>query len=275
MKFCVDYNGDFKYLDKVDEITIKFKKKNYTIKTILDFMLEHKNQRINISIEDPEYFLKHHQIVSFNAIKKEYPDLKFVFRLGDYKDDYVKEIYKMAADAGYPLFFSTQIKDWDTFIGYLNLNPTDIYLVEDMGFQLDKAADLAHKLGVSIRVFPNVAQSSWDGTPALKKFFIRPDDIEYYEPYVDVMEFYGRPDSISTYYKIYAIDHKWLGKLNEIILSFDSEIDNRGILPSFAERRIKCNKKCIKGSGCQVCEALEHLSDTLMEHDLTIKDFER
>ena len=83
-------------------------------------------------------------------------------------------------------------------------------------------------------------------------------------------------DSISTYYKIYAIDKKWFGKLNEVIIDFnDNEIDSRFILPQFAARRLNCGKRCFKGRPCRTCNAIEELAALLESENLMIKDFEK
>ena len=122
-----------------------------------------------------------------------------------------------------------------------------------------------------IRVFPNVAQCSTEYTNDLKKFFIRPEDLENYEPYVDVYEFYGDSNKLLTYYQIYKYDKKWFGPLKDLIIGFNDEIDNKYIIPRFPERRIKCGKKCLKGVSCSMCETIEQLSKTLEDAKMIIQ----
>lgn len=154
----------------------------------------------------------------------------------------------------------------------LGKHVTDIYIINELGFSLDKLAIAAHKLGVKLRVYPNVAQTSaFNEMPALKKFFIRPEDIDLYSDYIDTCEFYNSDKKLETYYKIYKEDKKWFGKLNEIIIDFNSEIDNKYIIPRFAEKRIRCNKSCIKGGYCHRCDRIEELSHTLEQSKLIIK----
>jgi hypothetical protein len=271
MKYCVDYKRNFKYINDVDEIKINFRR---TDASLLDFMLLHSNQRIIISIQDESDFIAYDCIKIFDAIAIKYPEINFTFLLGHCKENNVKELLQLLQEneIKHKYFFSDFVNNWDFLHGIMELNPSDVYLVEDMGFEIDKAAALLHGAGIKVRVFPNVAQSTWSGTPALKKFFIRPDDVDTYEPYVDVMEFFGKEDSIETYYKIYAIDKKWMGKLSEVILSFDNDtLDSRFILPQFAEYRIKCGKRCQKCKSCRICEAIEHLAATLEDKNIMIK----
>ena len=155
-------------------------------------------------------------------------------------------------------------------IGLLEYGVSDVYIVENLCFELDKVAEVAKKYNAQVRVFPNVAQSKFTDTSALKKFFIRPEDLDAYNEYINVIEFYNVDNKIDTYYEIYAIDKKWFGKLNEIILDFNSDIDNRYIIPRFVEKRIKCGKKCLKDGYCQRCDNIEQLSFTLEESELIV-----
>lgn len=46
------------------------------------------------------------------------------------------------------------------FIGLVKLKVKDIYIVNELGFELDKIAEIAHKENINIRIIPNIAQSS-------------------------------------------------------------------------------------------------------------------
>lgn len=270
MKYCVQYKRDFKYLNDVDEITINFRASDTTL---VDFLLLHQKQRINIYIDDEDDFISNNCVKLFNAIVSEHPEINnFVFKLKDYKRGTVKEIVEILKNNKMKYFFEVFIKDWDTLLGYVELHPSDIYIVESLGFEIASIAQLLHTAGIQVRCFPNVGQSAWKEAPALKKFFIRPEDVYIYEPYIDVLEFFGRENSIETYYKIYAIDKKWFGKLNEVIIDFNNEeIDSRFILPEFAVRRLNCGKRCLKGRPCKICEAIKELAEVLESHNLMIK----
>lgn len=275
MKYCVDYRQNFKYLNDVDEITINFRR---TDTTLVDFLLLHKNKRINIYVNDEEDFINNKCIKLFDAIATDHPEINFALKFRDYKVGKVKEAIEIIKGSviKHKYFFEAFIRDWDTLLGYIELQPSDIYIVENLGFEIEAVATLLHIAEIQVRCFPNVGQSAWKGTPALKKFFIRPEDVHYYEPYIDVLEFFGKENSIETYYKIYAIDKKWFGKLNEIIIDFnDEEIDSRFILPEFALRRMNCGKRCLKGRPCRVCKAIKELAEVLESHNLMIKTVDK
>ena len=78
MKFCVDYVKDFPYLKEVDELNISFNKRDLSL---LDFLLLHKDKRINIEIRDIQEFIDDDSISLFKAYLEKYPDLNFYLKL--------------------------------------------------------------------------------------------------------------------------------------------------------------------------------------------------
>lgn len=274
MKYAIDYfykdMQHFKYLDEVNEITIKF---NPSDKTLIDFMEAHANQRINIYITNVSEFLQKKSLELFDEVRAQYPLLDFAFKLDAYTDE-AKELVAQLREKQYKFYFNIHVKDFDTLHGLVNLGVSDVYITEELGFELEQCAKIAHERNVQIRVYPNIAQSSWSSTPDICKFFIRPDDVDFYEPYVDVMEFLGDHRKLATYYKIYAEDKKWLGKLNEVIIDFADDVDNQCILSTFANRRVDCGKRCLKGKSCQICATQQELAETLAKNHLTLKTLE-
>ena len=255
MKYCLNYNKDTEHakcIQEADEWTIVYNSKDTTL---LEFLEIHKDKRINIYIKNEE--------ISFDFLKElcdKYPNV------------YIKlnADYYLENKPNFRFFYDIQINDWDILTGVLKSGATDVYIVENLCFEIDKVAEIAAQYNAQVRVYPNIAQSKWNNTAALKKFFIRPEDIDEYEKYVDVIEFYNVDKQIDIYYDIYKQKKKWFGKLNEIILDFDSDIDNRYIIPRFAEMRIKCGKNCLKGGSCRRCEIIEQLSNTLEESQLVV-----
>ena len=266
MKYCYYYSrGDsFPYFNELAELSITYNKEDLTLP---QFLQEHKSQMINILINKVE------DLERLTLLYDQYKNIKIMFDLKN--EDLIKKIPNIKI----PFFFYTFINNWDVLTQVLSFHPTDIYISDELGFELAAVAKMAHAAGAQVRVLPNLAQTSWREIEGhmhtqfngLKKFFIRPEDVELYEPYVDVMEFAGNEKQIATYYKIYAKEHKWFGDLNEIIIDLNYHIDNRGIVSTFGEQRLKCGKKCLKGQHCQICERIAHLSQTLREHDLIVQ----
>ena len=256
MQYCLNYNQyteNTKYINEVEEWTIIYNSKDTTL---LKFLELHQNKRINI------------------YVKEQNINLKFLEELcNKYKNIYIKfnADYYLETIPNFNFFYDLQINDWDVLLGILKMGVTDVYIVENLCFELDKVVNIVHSYGAKIRTYPNIAQSKWNDSEALKKFFIRPEDIDEYQNYIDTIEFYNVDKQIDIYYDIYKNKKKWFGKLNEIILDFNSDIDNKYIIPRFAEMRIKCNKNCLKEGSCRRCEVIKQLSNTLEQSDLIVK----
>ena len=268
MKYCINYSNKSHIIDKVDEILIRYDK-NKILELFTQFIPAHLNQRVIVQlIEEDNIDTIVNNLKKIISIYNENKDIKFDIQLPFYNQKFIEEL----KDTNLKYFFKAAANSWDKFTGLISQNVSDIYITDELAFELDKVAEIAHKNNIKVRIYPNIAQSRWDKLSDILKFFIRPEDIEMYEPYVDVCEFYGdKAQQIDTYYKIYQEDKKWFGDLQEIIIGLDSKIDSRYIIPRFAEKRIKCGKDCLKGGKCEMCKRILDLSEQLENAHLIVQ----
>ena len=268
MKYCINYSNKSHIIDKVDEILIRYDK-NKILELFTQFIPAHLNQRVIVQlIEEDNIDTIVNNLKKIISIYNENKDIKFDIQLPFYNQKFIEEL----KDTNLKYFFKAAANSWDKFTGLISQNVSDIYITDELAFELDKVAEIAHKNNIKVRIYPNVAQSRWDKLSDILKFFIRPEDIEIYEPYIDVCEFYGdKAQQIDTYYKIYQEDKKWFGDLQEIIIGLDSKIDSRYIIPRFAEKRIKCGKDCLKGGKCEMCKRILDLSEQLKNAHLIVQ----
>lgn len=265
MKYCAYFSQKSSILDKVDEINVDYDPRELTFVT---FLQEHENQRVNICFFDPT--LLEDGISRIIAIHEKYPQLNLAIKFSRYDKELDKYI-DICKENNIPFYFSDFITSWDSLHGYVNLGVSDVFIVEELGFELDAVYEITSRANVRIRVFPNVAQSSWKTSPEIKRFFIRPEDTPIYEQYVDVFEFFGDTNRINIMYDVYAVDKEWFGTLDELIIGIHSKIDNRTLTGVFPVRRIKCGKRCMKGKGCNICEIAADLASTLHENGFIIE----
>lgn len=172
MRYCINYDKRSSILDKVDELIINYNEKD---DTLLDFLNKYKDKRIIIKI-DIEYL--YNKIDFFKELCNKYPNIVFLF---SYYFEKFKDMLKDFQEKKIPYFFNKKINNLDDLKGYISLGVTDVYIVEDLGFDLQAVKNAVKDAEVRVRAFANVAQSSFNETPALKKFFIRPEDIVTYE----------------------------------------------------------------------------------------------
>lgn len=255
MKYCIKYRRDLKCKDEADELSIIYDRADTTL---FRFLKKYKDKRINIFIEDPADFIDHNDIKRFESFEQEIDTINYAFVLPDCRTLNSKNLYKMIKNrlSKALVYFNTRVNNWDVLMGLVsNYEISDIYITEDLGFELPFVKSFLEPYGIRIRCFANVCQSQWEGTQPFKTFFIRPEDVDTYEPYIDVLEFfYVRIDQQNVFLRIYSQEKKWSGNLAEIIFSFyEEDVDNRCILPEFAEKRLSCSRKCYRGEKCLFC----------------------
>lgn len=271
MKYCVPYFNHFKYEDKVDEVIVPFNNSLGFFRALeLKTSIHHSRIILQVEKDEDFYVYREEYFPLFSELQTNHPDLKIAFLFNKYLEDYM-DLYEELKKRRLNFFFASRIRDWDTFHGMIELGVSDIYIVENLGFELDLLGPVAHAAGVSIRVFGNICQNSWAPRSGLKSFFIRPEDVPFYEPYVDVIEFFGvQKHEQEVMYKVYAIDKKWFGNLAEIIIGLNMDLDSRCLVAAFAPSRISCGKKCLKGKPCNICDRILELSQTLQDNEMMI-----
>jgi hypothetical protein len=73
-----------------------------------------------------------------------------------------------------PFFFCNFVTTIDKMYGLMKYHPTDMYICEELGFNLKNIAKILHENNILLRTFPNICQTSFPETDGLLSFFIRP-----------------------------------------------------------------------------------------------------
>ena len=269
MRYAIPFTRKFKYWDQPNiEININYKPK---IKQLNTFISQYPNKRINLLITDLSDLDRDIEIIK--ALREKYPQSDLVMRLPVYK----KELEEKLVLNELPHFYDQIVTTWDKFNGFLTLKVTDIIIGEEIAFSAKILSTNAKKNHISLRFFPNVCQSSWDDENPLTSFFVRPQDIDFYEPYFDVCEFYiswEQRHQFNPVYKSYAIDKKWFGQLKTLIVGFNQDDDNKYFIPEFGIRRLNCNKRCNKvlEPRCHFCQRVAETAKILEKNKLMVRE---
>lgn len=216
------------------------------------------------------------RIKIYKAWREVYPFLSIAIHWTTQQDliDPLKE-------AGIPWFYTDVAKNHDTFSALMKRNPSQIYIAEELGFQLK---DVRHRVGadVQVRVYGNIAQADVQMRGEVepwKKFWIRPEDVKYYEDWVDKIVLVGTPDRLSVVYEIYRKEW-WGGALGDLIgdiveLKHDmidpdyENISNRAFEPLFGEQRLNCKRRCDFGM-CHYCQFAFSLAEQLTKANIEV-----
>lgn len=178
-------------------------------------------------------------------------------------------VYNEVKEHDVPFYFSYPIESLDSLIAYTKLGVSDVFISGQLAFDLDTVKywtkDRPEK-PIQIRCYPNICQNGI-GFPidgGIKDFFIRPEDIDLYDEYIDVIEFYDSVDTQNVLYDIYFHTKEWNGNLQEIIKGLQRNVNSYYILGNeFATRRMNCDKKCLKGKRCNLCNYMIDLAESL------------
>ena len=213
------------------------------------------SQRVNIRL--PKEFVQDDLILLELLYERNY---NLVIILPEI-DSYYAERLK---GKGIPFYFQKLAFTWDDFEELSNMGVSDIFVSGQLGFELDKVSKLAKERKIQIRCYANICQPKMYQDDGLKSFYIRPEDVDFYSNFIDVIQFYKSIDQQNVLYDVYFHSKEWNGKLREIIKGLTSDINNYYILGSeFARRRSQCEKRCLKGERCKLCGNLSSLAFTL------------
>ena len=254
MKYAVKYNSNFRYLKEIDEVIFNYKGTEQIVEFIPSKLKDTQKAIINLSgagsAEDILPYLNKLKTIHNN----------FMVQINFYHP-YRDELIDILNDNEIGFMFENPAVDYETFYTMVMLGAEDVYVAENLGFYLKDLQFARDYYGVRIRVFPDIVQWTQgciEVTHPAANFFIRPEDTELYEKYVDVFEFYT-VEKASVKYEVYK-KQQWLGDLKDLI--GDLRIDtfpNTGIAPHFGQQRINCHKKCMF-ERCYICPEIHKLS---------------
>lgn len=264
MKYAFRFFTESSCKDLADEIIIKYFTKSVEL---IDFA-KNLNEKQRLVVNITELKNKEDSLNIFKGAVAAHPNFALLTSIEDKNIiDYSEENIKF--------FFVEGAGTIDELLGQIRSGVSDIYIINELGFSLGKVAPMCHDKGIQIRVYPNVAQSSSKfPIDTVKKFFIRPEDLDAYEKYVDVYEFFGPLEKQDVLYSIYK-DEKWLGDLNLLILGLEEHLPSYAVLPSFGQFRSECGKRCgYNPNSCNICGILANVSKELEEKNIGIRKTE-
>jgi len=139
---------------------------------------------------------------------------------------------------------------WD-LEGMMNLGAEYAYVGIPLFFDLKHTLDLDIKL----RTIPTVAYNhTLPHSDGVCGQWIRPEDVDNYEGYIEVFEFEPCPiQREQALFKTYALDKHWSTRLDLLVEDLGSPAINRMIPPDLAERRLSCRQRCMSGGSCHLC----------------------
>lgn len=148
----------------------------------MEFLSTHQKDRFNIFIDDSEYDFDYSKIKILNTL---HPQVYIVTTL-------FKNYYKYFKENNIKFYFNPEypVSNFRMFDYVCSLGVTDVYIQDDLCYDLKKVRKAADKYGVQIRLILNNIPSILPnkGLNVRSPWFI-PEVIDKLEEYIDIVEF--------------------------------------------------------------------------------------
>lgn len=263
MNVCIPFKNHFKLNDEVDEFAIFFDPDKNSLDTLIEFIQTFENHIINIEYRNGI------DVKTATALSKISDNVRFRLRAEDIQKT------SQLREKGCKYFFdnSIAVESWTDLYRFVSdYGVSDVYVCNDLVYQLDEVCEYCHKNQTKVRFVVNRAPLSF---PIKGDNFIapiyRPQDVPVLEQIgIDVIEFdCGNPynfDMLKVLYKAYIKNHFWYGQLGEINPDFkDYDMPCPGLPIMLADKRSKCGLRCLTGRPCHTCRNLVTLAQDLRD----------
>ena len=205
---------------------------------------------------------------NFYDIAEKYPDKKFVLEVdksiteegwlgiaaaaSEYDITVCLDALELAQECikrGFKFYWKYPITSYYELRGLIDLGVSQVFLGAPLYFDLP----FISRLGVPIRLCAN--QCYFDSIPredGVCGTYIRPEDVDIYDKYIETIEFLAPKEKEATLFKIYK-NKVWKGNLDILLNNFNWNVDNRIIPEQFGEARVQCRQSCQGHGSCKLC----------------------
>ncbi len=261
-------------LKQASQIQIPFNRINDD--TLEEFIKVNKDKHIYIRVDDSEIDLFN----QLNNLKKlqslkiytnwtlQFP-VKIILKQENKTLNQVK--FDGIKDCCNTYMFTDLVGQWEILQFIISLMPSEVYITNILGFSIKNVYNICNPKGIGIRVYANWAQSSWDDTPDINKFFVRPEDVDDYKPFLSGIDLQGDSKIQNVMFDVYQNKKFWFGNLKEIIIGFNENVDSRRLPKEFGAYRLNCGKRCICGKRCHLCRVMQDFAERLEKTDTIVK----
>lgn len=245
MKYCLSSKQEFSYLLKADEIKVDYQDSYH----MLDLVEQYPEATFIIMCYS-DLKVDFNEVEVWQTLSKNRVIL-CLSSMNDVIECKNREI---------PFYFGYPVKTYYELNALAKLGVSYVRLAEPLFFDMDKVKSV----GVPVRAIPNIAYV--DGLPredGVCGGWMRPEDVDMYAEYVDVLEFEDADDlkKEQALFRIYAEQKKWPGDLNLLITNLDYKVTNRLIDPTAMKKRLNCRQVCQSGGACRTCYRAFSLAD--------------
>ena len=249
MKYAITYTKNFRHYDEVDEVIFPYKgvsDKEGLIEIVTN-TLTREDQRAIILVDKYEQSIDD-LIPIVRKLKTVHENMIVSLNL-DYQHEWIDKL----VEAEIPFMFVNFATTVAQIAAMALFGAEEVYLAEDICFMLPKLQLFREIDGIKFRIFPDILQTPrrCAALPQVTNFFIRPEDVDLYEKYVDVIEIFRKDSRQSVVYEIYK-QGQWRGPLSDLIIDLEEGINGSSFIPDFGRARLGCGRRCAM-TDCDIC----------------------
>lgn len=224
----------------------------------MEFLSKYPETRFNITIDTSDYSFDYNRL---RILKNINPNIHIVTSL---HQDY----YKKLQELGIKFYFNSDfpIVNFRLLDYVIKLGATDVYIMDDLCYNLKRVREVADKTGVNIRLILNRIPSMLldKGENVRSPIFI-PETVDELSKYIDTVEFEVENSwaRLETLYKIWFIKKQWRENLQAINADLRIDIPNQSMIPDFTVYKMNCGYRCGYGSVCKKCNQFYEMAKDL------------
>ena len=247
MRFCPPFKINSivvgEAMDAADEFLIRYSPSRNPLDKLLEFLNAYQEKRVNIYWIDG---LDVREAILISKVAK-----NAVHRINGMSD---LSRTAQLIDAGIPFYFNEDFaaKNWLQLEVYAALGVTDVFIADDLTFQLPEVRDFCDKHNIKMRLILDKVMSSMFLSEKVPIYF--PQNMDFLSIYYDIGEFATEDEhKLKVLYKVWFRDKRWLGNIQEINPEVAFDFPAQGVLKRFVKFRSNCHQRCLKGSKCNEC----------------------
>lgn len=249
MHYCLSAQVDKEYLKKADEIRIKYSK----LDTILDLYEINPNVSfiLTITSNEDKNSIRWTDIEKYNIMTQD----KLIIETDSF------DIMDACKALNIKFFYAIPVNSFYDLKALADYGCCDVKIDAPLTHMLDKLS----VYDITYRMSPNVAYYAYiPRENGIIGSWVRPEDVELYEDYIDVFEFEDCDvKKEQALFRVYAEQQEWPGQLNNLITNFNYQGINRKISKNLILSRMFCGQKCTQGINCNICQRFLDISNNL------------
>lgn len=272
INLAIPFHMNHELNDAVAEFNILYNRQENNFETLMEFVQEYPNTRINIEFVGD---VSASSVVTLRRLNSE-----VYVRLveGNNNFQYIKELKEKDC----PFFFDVPFcaENYCELDALIALGVSDIYVSGDLCYNLPEVSKYCHSNGVKLRTVLNrIPNTAFDKGSNPRSMIFRPQDRRVLEHYIDTFEFdcggyiYDWSE-FDVLYRAWFVREHWHGDLAEINKDLTIEYPNDTVFPHFTEYKISCERRCNKriSNRCSKCEQFLEIAETLRDKGVALTE---